>query len=161
LPGGEVPPVERVGIFGRREAGILADRPRPLGVHRWIGAADIGGEARPGIDEGDAVEVAGLVARRDGKTFGGLPWLSRYHASGRGPGSLPGDHRKIGKRVAGAATLRRGGMRRIAGAHRLRACHTPVQPNWRIDQMPEPERSRSAPLALTAKKPLTKWIATA
>ena len=39
LPGGEVAAVEGVRILGGREAGILADRPRPAGVHRGIGPA--------------------------------------------------------------------------------------------------------------------------
>ena len=34
LAGGQVPPVEGVGLLGGGEAGVLADRPRPVGVHR-------------------------------------------------------------------------------------------------------------------------------
>ena len=39
LPGGEIAPVEGVGIFRRREAGILPDGPGLRRVHRRIGPA--------------------------------------------------------------------------------------------------------------------------
>ena len=46
LPGGEVAPVEGVGILGGGEAGILPDRPRLGDVHGRVGAAQNG--AMPG-----------------------------------------------------------------------------------------------------------------
>ena len=57
LPGGEVAAVEGVGFLGGREAGVLADGPRPAGVHRRVGAA---GERREaGIAAVDAGRVVG------------------------------------------------------------------------------------------------------
>ena len=51
LPGGEVAAVEGVRILGGREAGILADRPGPAGIHRGIGPARERREAgQAGID---------------------------------------------------------------------------------------------------------------
>ena len=57
LPGGEVAPVEGVRILRRREAGILPDRPGPPDIHRRVGAADKGRQARPAIDEIDALAI--------------------------------------------------------------------------------------------------------
>ena len=46
LAGREVAPVERVGLLGGREAGVLPDRPGLGGVHRRVGAAEVGRETR-------------------------------------------------------------------------------------------------------------------
>jgi hypothetical protein len=46
LAGGEVAPVEGVGLLGGGEAGVLADGPRPVGVHGGAHAAHEG--AKPG-----------------------------------------------------------------------------------------------------------------
>ena len=45
LPGGEIAPVEGVGILSRGEAGILPDRPGLGDIHRRVGAAQIGRDA--------------------------------------------------------------------------------------------------------------------
>ena len=45
LAGGEVAPVEGVGILGSREAGILPHRPRLRHIHGRVGAAQIGRHA--------------------------------------------------------------------------------------------------------------------
>src|SRR3546814_9172145 len=51
LPGGEVAAVEGVRFLGGREAGILADRPGPAGVHGRIGPAREGRETgKAGVD---------------------------------------------------------------------------------------------------------------
>ncbi len=63
LTGGEVAPVEGVGILGRGEAGILPDRPRLGDVHGRVGAAQVGRDARIGVEKIEAVEVAGAIAR--------------------------------------------------------------------------------------------------
>ena len=42
LTGGEVGTVEGVGLLGGREAGILADGPWPVRVHRSVWAARVG-----------------------------------------------------------------------------------------------------------------------
>ena len=49
LPGGEVAAVERVGLLGGGEAGVLPDRPRLGGVHRRVGAAQERRDARLGV----------------------------------------------------------------------------------------------------------------
>src|SRR3979490_1363275 len=63
LAGGEVAAVERVGIFRRREAGILPDGPGLVDIHGRVGAAQKRRDARPGLEEIDAFEIAFRVAR--------------------------------------------------------------------------------------------------
>ena len=46
LPGGEIAAVKGVRFLGGRKTGILADGPRPAGVHRGIGPARERGETR-------------------------------------------------------------------------------------------------------------------
>ena len=48
LPGGEVAPVEGVGLLGGGEARVLADRPRLVDVHRRVRAAQVRRDARVG-----------------------------------------------------------------------------------------------------------------
>ena len=50
LAGGEIAPVEGVGLLGRREAGILPDRPGLLDIHGRVGAAHEGRQARIGVE---------------------------------------------------------------------------------------------------------------
>ena len=50
LPRGEVRAVERVRLLGGREAGVLADRPRPVRVHRRARAAQEREHARQRVD---------------------------------------------------------------------------------------------------------------
>ena len=66
LAGGEVAPVEGVGLLGRGEPGVLADRPRLVDVHRRVRAAQERRHARVGGEEVEALEVGGGVgaARR-------------------------------------------------------------------------------------------------
>ena len=61
LAGGEVAAVEGVGILGRGEAGILADRPGLVDVHGRIGAAQERRQARKGVEEVEPGQVAGAV----------------------------------------------------------------------------------------------------
>src|SRR2546429_234874 len=63
LAGGEVAAIERVGIFRRREAGILPDGPGLVDIHGRVGATQIGRDARPGLEEVDAFEIGLAVAR--------------------------------------------------------------------------------------------------
>ena len=56
-PGGQVAPVEGVGLLGRREPGVLADGPGPVGVHRGPHAADERARTRAGRRGGRALEV--------------------------------------------------------------------------------------------------------
>ena len=57
LAGGEVGAVEGVRLLGGGEAGVLADRPRPVGVHRGPDAADERVEAGERADGLEALEV--------------------------------------------------------------------------------------------------------
>ena len=66
LPGGEIAPVEGVGILGRGEAGILPDGPGLVHVHGRVGAAQIGRDAGIGVEEiepGDIVLAIGGLHR--------------------------------------------------------------------------------------------------
>jgi hypothetical protein len=55
LSGGEVAAIKRVGVFSRREAGILPDRPGLVDIHGGVGAAQVRRDARPGLQEVDAL----------------------------------------------------------------------------------------------------------
>ncbi len=72
LAGGDVAPVEGVGIFRRREAGILAHGPRLRRVHGRVWAAQVGRHAGEGIEEVEAGGVGRGVERLDGDAFGRL-----------------------------------------------------------------------------------------
>src|SRR5437660_10496591 len=63
LAGGEIAPVEGVGILCRGEPGILAQRPGLRYVHGGIGAAQIGRDARGSVEEIEPIEVTGPVDR--------------------------------------------------------------------------------------------------
>ena len=73
LAGGEVAAVEGVGLLGGGEAGVLADRPRPVGVHRRPDAADERLEAGQGVGELDALDVGLGVQRLDVDALGRVP----------------------------------------------------------------------------------------
>ena len=75
LAGGEVAAVERVGIFRRGEAGILPDGPGLVDIHGRVGAAQIGRDARPGLEEIDAFEIGLAVAGLDRDALGRQPRL--------------------------------------------------------------------------------------
>src|SRR4030081_3565412 len=76
LAGGEVAAVVRVGVFRRGEAGILPDGPGLVDIHGRVGAAQIGRDPRPGLEEVDAFEVAFRIARLYRNSFRGEPRLS-------------------------------------------------------------------------------------
>jgi hypothetical protein len=63
LPGGEVTPVEGVGVFRRGEAGILPDRPGLGDVHRGVGTAQIGRDAGIGVEKVEPGDVVRPVDR--------------------------------------------------------------------------------------------------
>jgi hypothetical protein len=65
LPAGERLAVERVRVLGGREAGILADRPRALRVHRRARAAGERREAGQRADMFEALQVFRRVERLD------------------------------------------------------------------------------------------------
>ena len=58
LSGGEIAPVEGVGILRRGEAGILPDGPGLGDVHGRVGAAQIGRDAGIGVEAIEAGEIA-------------------------------------------------------------------------------------------------------
>jgi len=90
LSGGEVAAVEGVGILRRGEAGILPDGPGLVDIHGRVGAAQIGRDAGPGLQEIDAVEIGFAVARLDQDAFGREPG---FGLAGRSTdrGGLEGD----------------------------------------------------------------------
>ena len=69
LPGREVAPIEGVGILRRGEAGILPDRPGLVDIHRGVGAAQIGRDAGPGVEEIDAGEIGLAIGRLHRNAF--------------------------------------------------------------------------------------------
>ena len=73
LAGGQVAAVEGVGILGGREAGVLADRPRPLHVHRGVRPAHERRHAGHGVEMIDALQIGSSVQRLDRNLFGRLP----------------------------------------------------------------------------------------
>ena len=65
LPGRQVAPVERVGLLGGGEPGVLPDRPRLGGVHRRVRPAQERTQPGVGVQRVEAVEVLGAVHRED------------------------------------------------------------------------------------------------
>ena len=51
LTGGDIAPVEGVGVLGRGEARVLADGPRLRHVHGRIRPAQVGRDARIAVEE--------------------------------------------------------------------------------------------------------------
>src|SRR6266852_8689817 len=94
LSGGEVAAVEGVGIFRRREAGILPDSPGLVDIHRGVGAAQIRRDARPGLEEIDALEVGFAIAGSYKDAFGREPRFCAAGGFGAG-GVFKSDIRKV------------------------------------------------------------------
>ena len=109
LAGGEIAPVEGVGILRRREPGILPDGPRLRHIHGRVGAAQIGRKARPCVEEVDARDVAFAIGGLDGDMLGGDPRLPLAAAGGA---------------TSSKATLAKSGMRVIVWSFRGFPYHT-------------------------------------
>ena len=88
LAGGEVAPVERVGLLGGGEAGVLPDRPRLGRVHRRVGTAQERRQPRVGVERVESLEVAGRVERLDLDALGRRPGCDRRSLGGLETGSL-------------------------------------------------------------------------
>ncbi len=73
LAGGEVVAEEGVGLFGRREPGVLADGPGAVGVHGGAWAAQIGRHAGQGGGVLEGFEVGRRVQRSYSQSFRGPP----------------------------------------------------------------------------------------
>ena len=75
LAGGQVAAVEGVRLLGGGEAGVLADRPRPVGVHRSRARRARTGRSRAGCRAGRRAprQVVGGVERLDVDALGGGP----------------------------------------------------------------------------------------
>ena len=73
LSGGEIAPVEGVGILGGGETGILPDRPRLGQVHGRVGPAQVRRDAGKGVETIEAVEIVGAVGALDRNAFGREP----------------------------------------------------------------------------------------
>ncbi len=73
LPGGQVGPVEGVRLLGGGEAGVLADRPGPVRVHRRPDAAHERVEAGEAADRLEPFEVVSGVEGTNVDALGGVP----------------------------------------------------------------------------------------
>ena len=73
LPGRQVGAVERVGFFGGRKTGVLANGPGTIGVHRGSRSADEGKEARHRVDLLEAFQVRRRVEGLDLQAVGARP----------------------------------------------------------------------------------------
>ena len=73
LAGLEVAAVERVGLLGGGEAGVLADRPGLRGVHRRVGPAQERAQAGEVSRPSRPSRSAARVERLDGDALGGQP----------------------------------------------------------------------------------------
>src|SRR3546814_5339163 len=73
LAAGEVGAVEGVGFLGGGEAGILAQRPGPAGVHGRLGPTGEGREAGQASKRLEALEVLRGVERLHRDAFGRVP----------------------------------------------------------------------------------------
>ena len=96
LPGREVAPVEGVRILRRREPGILAHGPRLVDVHRRVGAAQEGRQARIGVEEVESGPVLGPVGRFYRNRLRRQPGRARGLALQGHARRLPCDIGKIG-----------------------------------------------------------------
>jgi hypothetical protein len=67
---GEVASVKGVGVLGGREAGVLADCPRPAGVHRGVGATKVRRDAGQAAEVIHVLDVRRTVGVGDIDTFG-------------------------------------------------------------------------------------------
>ena len=73
LPAGQVAPVERVGLLGGGEPGVLAHGPRLGRVHGRVRAAQVRGDARVRVQEVHIGQIGGGVAGLDRDPLRGLP----------------------------------------------------------------------------------------
>src|SRR5271170_1245080 len=80
----EVAPVEGVGIFRRREAGILPDRPRLGDVHGRVWAAQERRDAGISVEAVEAGKVGGGIDTFDRNAFRRQPGLSLRRSRGGG-----------------------------------------------------------------------------
>ncbi len=112
LAGREVAPVERVGLLGGGEPGVLPDRPGLVHVHRRVRPAQVGRQAGVGGEEVEPVEVRPAVQRLHVDSLGGDPRPPAGLAAGRVPAAravLAGR----GQRVVPALLVVRTGGRRL------------------------------------------------
>jgi len=75
LPCGEVAAIERVALFGGREARILTNGPGPANVHSGVRAAQEWRKPRHGLKMGDSIEIIRRVHTLHRDAFGCLPGL--------------------------------------------------------------------------------------
>ena len=77
LSGGQITTVKGVGLLGRRESGILTDRPRTHHVHRTVRSAKIGCDTGCIIQVLHVLEVRSRVDTLYMNMFGSLPLFYR------------------------------------------------------------------------------------
>ena len=69
LPSGEVTAVKGVGLFGGRETGVLANRPRLRGIHSGARATHVRRQTGQGARDFQIIEVRFGVQRLDDNPF--------------------------------------------------------------------------------------------
>ena len=115
LPGREVAAVEGVGVLGRGEAGVLADRPGLVDVHGRVGAAQVGRQARPGVEEVEPGQIRRAVGALHRNALGRQPRLAR-----RRDGRQGGVRERNAGEIGNAAHVRASLWRVLCGQRRLR-----------------------------------------
>ena len=83
LTGGEVATVEGVGFLGGGEAGVLADRPRLVDVHRRVRTPHERGEAGERRREAQGADRLGVEGGRHGDALRRLPVVELGRGGGR------------------------------------------------------------------------------
>ena len=73
LPCRQILPEEGVRFFGRREAGVLADGPGAVGVHRCPWSPQIGRESRHAVEVFEVGQIGNAIERLDRDAFGRFP----------------------------------------------------------------------------------------
>ena len=146
--GGQRLAVEGIRCFGGREAGVLADGPRPHRVHRRLRAAQVGRQAGQGVGVLQAFDIAPGVQRLDGDAVRRMPVepgevAARCRFGGRlGPGVELGGIGALGG-VGHGGTRRLIAMRSIGRGRRGFVCA--VGANLQLSPKPGP-RPAAVPL---------------
>ena len=122
LPGGEVTPVEGVGLLRGRETCVLADRPRLQRVHRRIRTAQEGRQSGGILEVFEALEIGAGVVRLDRNALGRHPGTTPVVALATRIG-VGGAHIRSPSRTRRAAVV---DVREVRASHRAvpgRPCH--------------------------------------
>ncbi len=148
LTGGQVAPVEGVGLLGGGEPRVLADRPGLVDVHRRIRAPQIRRDSRIGLQEVEPPQILVRVERLDRDALGRVPVQLRDLAPG--PlrdrlAPLPGG--ALGGFRAVQADGREVGHR--APRFRVRSCRPAAHASTPMQSRREVRRATASPPAWT------------